>query len=179
MITIQGPQLSHVTYVAANLRLTDQYEFEATLKNAPLQPSLVELVANSIPYAYVALEDGQPIFMYGVLTRSIQPHYGLAWGFGTDRAKRAIPAVGRHIKETLVPLLLRAGLTRVEVRVVQDAKSSARWLTKYMGAQFETNLVDQGTGGETFRQYAWTRTMHNRTQNVLSFPASAGSGHVQ
>lgn len=179
MIRIQGPTLAHVSYVAANLRLTDQYEFEATLRTGLVPETLVNLVADSIPLSYVALDDGQPVFVYGVLVRPLQPHYGVAWGFGTDRARRAIPAVGRHIQTGLIPTLLAAGLTRVEVRVVQDAKSSARWLTKYMGAQFEANLADLGTNGETFMQYAWTRTGHNKTNNVLPATTAAAGGHVR
>lgn len=114
------------------------------------------MVSVSGQLAWAALINSEPVLIFGVFVG--QPaHLGTAWGFGTDKAWRAIPEVSRFIRLGVIPELIDHGMRRVEVRVLASNRSSVAWLSKHMGARFETELADYGANGETFLQLAWTR----------------------
>jgi hypothetical protein len=155
-VEISPVTLSGVTYVSANLRASDVAEFNAIFPlNADAPSLMLATAAKSEPAAYQATIDGQPALVFGVMSDWIMPHYGVAWGWGTDAAWRCIPETGRFIKETVIPQLLEAGIRRVEVRVIASSASSQHWLAHHMGAKFEAEF-QFGFSGDLFRQYSWT-----------------------
>lgn len=141
---------SAVAHITSNLRESDAREFAALFTCSP-----VDVFAQLSGFS-VRL-DGEPIFMFGVARSSAQPHLGVAWGVGTDKAWRAIPVAGRFVREVLIPDLMANGLTRVEVRALATNTAAIVWLVKHMGARFEANLPGLGINGETFAQLSWTR----------------------
>jgi hypothetical protein len=133
--------------------------------------------------SYAAFYRGQPVFVFGTaLPSSDTPHLAVAWGLGTREAHRAIPAIGRFIRNELAPALIRGGIRRVEVRVLANSQASIKWLTDFMGARYEGRLPEFGFNGEPFFQFAWTRS--NNVPNAFPVsterrPSSGDSGACQ
>ena len=161
-VTIFGQSVARVTYIAANLRDRDVVEIRSVRGHVTdIAVGMTDIAVASGPYGFVACLDNQPVLAFGVLVDANVPHLGAAWGYGTDKAWRSIPTVGRFIREHMVPALLKNEVRRVEVRVLADNKSNVSWLADHMGAKLEATLSDYGRNGETFHQFSWTQGMFN------------------
>lgn len=144
--------LRDVSYILANLCEDDERELRLQYADTF---ALTDLAAIAVAgEAWVALADGQPAEACGLARSEISPHLGIAWAFGTDRRRRAIPALTRHIRER-VYYWLRDGVRRVEARAIADHYTAHRWLIG-LGAQ-ALPLPAWGRNGEDFTLFWWTR----------------------
>lgn len=108
---------------------------------------------------YAVYRDGNPEFVFGALQDPNMPHMAQIWGVGTNRCdNELIKDVGQFIKTDFTSELIRNGVRRAEVRVMADNRSSRMWLTRWLGARFETELPNFGRNGETFVQMSWQHT---------------------
>lgn len=147
--------LRDICFVAGNLRPADRREITAMLPaDTHLTAFAAHLFSISAPHAYIADVAGTPAGAFGATT---VPGYnvGQAWAFGTNRFKRAVPAITRYMMNTLGPQLVEQGVTRVEVRSIEGHDLAHRWLTS-LGARAECAMDSYGMSGETFLLYAWT-----------------------
>lgn len=153
MVAIKPATLRDVTFVAANMRDQDWREVYAS---APCDD---RLQAGYLCYAlsrwsYTAWLKDEPVCAFGFAMTHL-PWLGTAWAFGTDRMKRAIPAVSRHGK-AMRQEFIDAGLRRIEVRSLAGHDLAHGWLSA-LDAKREAELPHYGRDGETFILYAWTR----------------------
>ena len=96
---------------------------------APGQAGLLCYEATPKEFCWIACEKGKPVCALGVAPQSpLTPWLWSAWAFGTQRMTRAIPAVSRHIRQTVIPNAIKADATRVEVRSLIDHDVAHRWL---------------------------------------------------
>lgn len=128
------------------------------------------------PRAFIALKDTEPVFAFGYINS--YPHVALVWGFGTDDANKAIPAITKYGREVFLPELFKGGITRLEVRVPSSCAKSAAWLMYNFGARCEcSNLEGLSVTGEPMWQLALTPELFQRKINVqgkqAAFCASA------
>lgn len=156
-VEIKPASNSATTYIAANLREPDVTEFRATFGQLDYSAVMLAATDRSWPFAYTAWVAEQPVFLFGVLSTPEHPHIGVAWGMGTNKAKRAIPGVTRFITQQMIPMLRDRGIRRVEVRAIKSNDFATRWIAEALGAEFEGELPEFGFQGETFLQFAWTK----------------------
>jgi len=99
--------------------------------------------------------DGQPATAFGFSRASVfDPEHWQAWAFGTDRFKRCVPLMTRHIL-TLRPQIERH-CRRLQVISLTWHDIAHRWI-EALGAKREGRLRAYGRGGEDFLIYAWTK----------------------
>lgn len=154
MISIERACSRDVTYVAAHMRDADRREIYCQRADENAHAMAVTMVYTSPVHCYVAFEDGSPVAAFGA--GELHPNMWTAWAFGTRRIRRAIPAVSRHIRDHMIPAILKAGAHRCEVRSIVDHDIAHRWL-EGLGAVREAGLPGYGRNGEDFILFAWRR----------------------
>jgi hypothetical protein len=160
MIELIASTPRDITIVAANMREWDRREFEASARTPAFAgaSSMTEAALichyGSIPWARVALVDGEPVAAFGAAGSAYQPQLRLAWAFGTERFRRAVPAISREV-ESWKPLLVAEGVHRIEARALVGHDLAGRWM-RGLGARREAVLERYGIGGEDFELWAWT-----------------------
>ncbi len=157
-VTIAPATLRDVAYVTANLRPRDRTEILASADLTSGVEAAVIAVETSRQFSWTAIVSGQPVAAFGVAeTTPLTPHIRTAWAFGTNRFRRAVPAISRFASTHWPARLTSQGVRRLEVRALADHDIAHHWLIG-LGAAFEGTLNNYGTAGETFRLYAWTVT---------------------
>lgn len=152
MVEIIPASFRDLSYIAAHIRPEDREEVEC--QTGPLH--YVDLAAMHYrDNANVALVNGNPEAAFGA-SRIAGDHYWTAWMWGTKRIRRAVPAIGHYVRNTMIPELLDRGAMRVEARALATHHSAQRWL-EAMGATRRCDLPCFGMNGESFVLYDWTR----------------------
>ncbi len=155
-VAIAPATLRDVAFVTANLRPQDRTEIFASADIVSQVEAAVIAVEMSRDFCWTAKITGQPVAAFGVAeTSPLTPHIRTAWAFGTDRFRRAVPAISRFATTHWPARLKSDGVRRLEVRALADHDIVHRWLAS-LGAAFEGTLHCYGTAGEAFRLYAWT-----------------------
>lgn len=114
-------------------------------------------------WCWTAWLDGQPRAAFGISALSDrQPHMRTAWAWGTDRFRRCVPEITRHMR-TWPARLYADGVTRVEVRSLKDHDLAHIWLSG-LGARRECEMPGYGVNGETFELWSFARKDY---ENVL------------
>lgn len=108
----------------------------------------------SMPWAAVALLDGEPVAAFGAAGTPLQPQLRVAWAFGTKRFKRCVPAISGEVN-AWKPALMAEGVRRIEARTLVGHDLAGHWMT-YLGAEREGVMRQYGTNGEDFELWAWT-----------------------
>ena len=157
-VTIAPATLRDVAYVTANLRPQDRAEIRASADLASSVEAAVIAVETSRRFCWTVKIAGQPVAAFGVAeTSPLTPHIRTAWAFGTNRFRRAVPAISRFASTYWPARLNSEGVRRLEVRALAEHDIAHRWLIG-LSAAFEGTLNNYGTAGETFRLFAWTNT---------------------
>jgi hypothetical protein len=136
------------------MREWDRREFRATAGNRSMSDAALLCHYASQGFAWVALLDGEPVAAIGVVRSPLMPHLGSAWAFGTQKFKRALPALSRAAR-AFPGLLIADGVRRVEARCLKDHDLAGHWMAS-LGATKECDLECYGAEGETFELWAWT-----------------------
>lgn len=154
-VAIVPATLRDACYVAANMRAADRAEIGAVVSMDEPAAVAAALVASSGDLAWTAHLEGQPVAAFGASI--MLPHVASGWAFGTDRLRRAVPAITRHGLEQLKPTLVARGFVRFEIRTAADHDLSHRWI-EAMGGRLETpEPYAYGRNGELFVTYGWSR----------------------
>lgn len=154
-VTIRPADIRSASYIAANIRDQDKREIRAVYKYQTSCDLATYCLAASPNCAWVFEHLDEPIAIYG-MTQPM-PHIAVGWAFGTDRMRRAIPAMTRHILERGIPSMSARGVHRIEVRSIMDHDISHRWLAKGLGGAFEGVCRAYGRNREDFALYARVR----------------------
>ena len=153
MIDIRPATMRDVSFLAANMREQDWREVHASAPTDDKAEAGI-LCHMASRFAWTVWIKGDPVCAFGFAQMGL-PWLWSAWAFGTDRIKRAIPAVTRFGRETASRMLLDAGARRCEIRSIADHDLAHRWL-QGLGAHRECELPEYGRNGETFVLYSWT-----------------------
>lgn len=153
-IEIGPANLRDASWILAHMRKADQAEVEAL---APTEWSNVGVAGLLVSpgASWIAYLRDDPVFLFGFAPISYAGNVLSAWGLGTDRAGRVIPAVNRWVVEELVDDWIGRGVTRVEARTMVENALAARWLVA-AGARSEGTNRRFGRSGELFEMFAWT-----------------------
>ncbi|MBG6173264.1 hypothetical protein IWQ55_001164 [Labrenzia sp. EL_208] len=101
--------------------------------------------------------DGQPAAAYGFSQAStFDPDHWQAWAFGTDRFRRCVPLITRHL--TRLRPLIEQDCRRLQVIAHCEHDIAHRWIESF-GGQKEGLLRSYGRGGEDYFVYAWIRNI--------------------
>lgn len=153
MIELVASTPRDITIVAANMRDWDRREFDASADYPSATAAALLCHYGSMPWAGVALLNGEPVAAFGAFGSPLQPQLRTAWAFGTDKFRRAVPAIGREV-ESWKPHLVAQGVHRIEARCLAEHDLAGRWLAG-LGATREAVLRRHGRGGEDFELWAW------------------------
>lgn len=138
--------------IVANLRAADRAEVFAQ-RWSESDDALVADTVRNIQVGFVAANDrGRPVAVVGAA--EVLP--GL-WGtamMATDEWPTVALAATRHIRRTLMPLLLARGGHRAECRSLSTHAEAHRWLRR-LGFVREAVMPCAGRNRETFHLYAW------------------------
>lgn len=155
-VEIAPATLRDVAFVTANLRPRDRREIAASAELSCRVEAAVIAVEASRGWCWTAKIGGQPVAAFGVAeTSPLTPHIRTAWAFGTDRFRRAVPAISRFATAHWPARLRQEAVRRLEVRAIAGDDNVHSWLAG-LGAEPEGALKCYGTGGETFHLWSWT-----------------------
>ena len=144
------------SFIAANMRPQDFAEigclwerFDSRMLGIAAMRSAVDGMAWSVWY------DGQPAAAYGFShAAAFDPEHWQAWAFGTERFRRCVPLITRHLKS--IRLIVERDCRRLQVITHTEHDIAHGWITA-MGAEREGLLRSYGRNGEDFFVYSWTR----------------------
>lgn len=157
-VEIREGNLRDICFVAANLRDQDRREIFATaLLESGSQAGAMSFLT-SPGFCWTAWIDGQPVAAFGVSQGNPvhQPHLRYAWAYGTDKFKRATPAITRFCVQEWPKRLIAEGVTRVEIRSIADHDLAHKWL-KSIRAKHEADMPNYGVNGESFQLWSWRK----------------------
>lgn len=153
------PTWRDLLHICENLRDIDRRECEAVRHDAsPI--ALARELYMSWPLAFLAriafaVAPVEPVAML-LLTPTGAGQINAAL-LATPRFGEVAKALTRHMLRDVRPMLLAAGVRRMECRTLAEHVEARRWL-RFLGAIEETQIPDGGKSGETFVQYAWRKS---------------------
>lgn len=144
------------SFIAANMRDEDFREIACLWKDWDTRALGVCALETAVPgMVWSVWYDGQPAAAYGFSRASaFDPEHWQAWAFGTDRFRRCVPLITRHLTD-LRPVVERE-CRRLQVISHKDHDIAHRWI-RTLGGKREGILRYYGRGGEDFCLYAWVR----------------------
>lgn len=146
-----------LTFVSANMDAMDRREIMCQVREESGTVIGLGSFVSSPRWRWVAFLGDEPVAAFGVANNEdFNPNIGHAWLFGTRKKRRSIPAVTRFATTKWPELLKGAGLSRLEVRALEEHVQARRWI-EACGAEYDCHLPYWGKNGETFIQYAWTK----------------------
>ncbi len=157
-VEIREGNLRDICFVAANLRDQDRREVFATAQlESGTQAGAISFLTSQ-GFCWTAWIDDQPVAAFGVSygNPQYQPHIRYGWAYGTDRFKRATPAITRFCIKNWPRRLIAEGVTRVEIRSIADHDLAHKWLAS-IRARKEAVMPNFGVNGETFELWAWLK----------------------
>lgn len=160
--------LRDLTYIAANMRPEDWREIECQFPEGITSFEIAAL-AGQFGEAWVATSSSQPVAAFGAapLTYNVLS----VWAWGTKGMRRAIPAIGRFLRDERAPDWIASGVTRLEARSIAGHHSAHRWMTS-LGATSQP-CPEWGRRGEDFILFSWTRAKDWDQTNVLFLDAQS------
>jgi RimJ/RimL family protein N-acetyltransferase len=153
-VTIRPANLRDACFIASKMRQADHDEIAAVFKFTNAAQVAAVLLDQSPGLAFCAYLKGEPVACFGVA--HVNAAICSGWAYGTDRIKRAIPAVTDYAVRAVAPLLIAAGYLRLEVKTDITHDLSHRWL-EGMGFSKEGVMRSYGFNGEHFALYAITK----------------------
>ncbi|WP_298986396.1 hypothetical protein [uncultured Roseibium sp.] len=144
------------SFIAANMRPEDYREIACLWQNWDTRALGICAMETAVPgWVWSVWYQGQPAAAFGFSRASaFDPDFWQAWAFGTDRFRRCVPLMTRHI------LNLRPEIEkhcrRLQVISYKNHDLAHGWI-EALGAEREGLLRSYGRGGEDFYMYAWTR----------------------
>lgn len=134
-----------VAYVAARMRGTDREEILATSFSDDPVEAVHKLAV--IPHIGVTIWKDAPIVACGaVLTH---PNVASMYLFATERWPEVVLETTRFGRKTLIPLLYRAGVHRLQAVSLATHTEAHDWMASF-GAHIEGRMRNYGKNGEEF-----------------------------
>lgn len=157
-VEIREATLRDCCFIGANLREHDRREVFATARLESGTQAGAMSFLTSPGFCWTAWLDNQPVAAFGISQGNpqYQPHLRYGWAFGTERFKRAAPAITRFCIREWPRRLIAEGVTRVEIRSIADHDIAHRWLAG-IRAHHEADMPNYGVNGETFQLWSWRK----------------------
>jgi hypothetical protein len=153
MIKVIPATLRDVSFIAANMRARDHEEI-AGLSYHFNGEELARRCLIDPRFAFVAVEDGNPIAAFGV--GEVTANNWQAWAFGTNRMTRAIPKMSDKGQEVIAAIKALGG-NRIEARSHWRHTQAHSWLVRLFGARRVAVLTAYGREGDDY--YLFERIM--------------------
>lgn len=153
MITIRDATLRDVSYVTANLATADRREVMCQVPDGTKTHELAYALLHSGD-AFCAFMDDLPVAAFG--TSPITVSCCSIWMLGTMHARRAVPAITRHMMDVHGEVILDRGTVSMEARSIVDHHEAHRWMVR-CGAVRVDPAYPFGKNGEMFYTFRWTR----------------------
>lgn len=153
MITIQPATLRDISYVTANLAPDDRREVMCQVPDGSKTYELAYALLHSGD-AFCALIDDLPVAAFG--TSPITVACYSVWMVGTKHARRAVPAITRHMMNDHGQVILDRGAQSMEARSIAGHHRAHRWMVR-CGAVRVDPPYPFGKNGEMFYTFRWTR----------------------
>lgn len=157
-MTLEPPTLAAIQHIVSNLRDRDRLEIDMAALD-PFDPNRIAGQLFGVWWyrgliGQVVRVNGEPAALL-VLARSA-PHSIDASFVATPAWASVAARFTRHCVANLRPMVLAAGIRRIECRAWEGHSDARRWLA-WFGAKEECRIPGWGRDGETFIQYAWSR----------------------
>lgn len=144
------------SFIAANMRDEDHLEIACLWKRWDTRALGICALETAVSdMVWSAWHDGQPAAAYGFSHASaFDPDHWQAWAFGTDRFKRCVPQITRHLNR-IRPIVER-DCRRLQVISYRAHDLAHDWIESF-GGRREGLLRSYGRGGEDFVVFSWIR----------------------
>lgn len=158
MSKITGIEPHSLHHILENLRPEDKEEIEAVRGEdfdrwrCALQ--LNQLAATLEGWTFWRADTGEPVSVLGAY--EMTPVVAGCWAFGTTGWPYVVRGMTRHIRKTMIPLLLERGFHRAECRALAKRVDTRVWLTS-LGWKAEAALSEFGVRHEEFTLFAWLK----------------------
>ncbi|CTQ53132.1 hypothetical protein LP7551_01653 [Roseibium album] len=145
-----------VSFVAANMRTEDLREISCLWKDWDTRTLGICALETAVPgMVWSIWYEGQPAAAYGFSRASaFDPDHWQAWAFGTDKFKRCVPLITRHLN-SLRPVI-EEDCRRLQVLTLSDHDIAHGWI-EALGGKKEGVLRSYGRDHESFCVYAWVQ----------------------
>ncbi len=156
---IEPPCTRDVAYVGAYMRQRDRDEFIALTHFASygeLVFSLIERFA-SHPDVFV-VHDEEPVAVGGMILH--RPNVATLLFFATDKFAAVGRPFTRFVKKQLFRTYVERGVHRIEAQALADYGEVRSWLN-VLGLTAEATMPGFGRDGQTYIQYAWTKSVRS------------------
>jgi hypothetical protein len=153
--SIEPANLRDITYVAANMRISDLKELSCQVpENWTASHIGGFCLEASNGLAFIGKYNGQPVVAFGL--SPITPNYKVmsAWMFGVNRMERFLPLVAMFWATKIIPQCIESGMTRIEARSLNEDDTISSFF-RSMGARQVDVLEDFGGLGVDFTLYTW------------------------
>lgn len=152
-ITIDPLTLRVATWVAANMCAKDEAEIMCQMPpgSTKSDAGIACFFSTQAEWMWDAAIDASPVACFGLSPMTVTTWLG--WAYGTDRMRRALPAISRHFLSQ-ERRLLDAGCRRIEVRTMKGHDEAHLWIAR-LGGKHRLDLPDAGRNGETFELWSW------------------------
>lgn len=161
-IRVRPMNLHDLSYITAWLREPDHNEVFSQRHDVNELHLAYELMQYATKYGHVVMDGYYPIAAFGAVEWSANVYTG--WSFGTNKYLYAVPTITRFIVRS-IPLFLRRGLQRFEVRALNSHPDAHRFLQRLGGTPYV--LDSYGKNGEDFVLYSWSRKRIEEIYHVL------------
>lgn len=145
MIECAFPTLETISYIVTHLRERDREEISATAYDKTL--SKVAAMAMEAPgHKQAFLLDGEPVFVAGLIPAGDQCVQ--AWGFGTDKAHRAMLTATRYSRKVISKLVKAGEVNRIQAMCLESV-APIEWL-RAIGLHYSIPIGPMGSEGKPF-----------------------------
>jgi hypothetical protein len=161
---LSPPDLPSLQHICRNLRERDRIEAEASVRvfdPDQIAMSLLNGWRHAGAFGQVASLGDEPVALLNLIWAS--PVACHAEMLATDRWGEIAGPFARNCIRKIKPLVVKAGIRRIECRTWDGHDDARRWL-EWFGAREECRISHWGKNGETFIQYGWTADVHEQPE---------------
>jgi hypothetical protein len=152
MIEFVRPTVEMVESIAADMRQADANEVWASNHHTPLESMMKGWEASD--FSTVAMCDGEPLVMIGLVKRDVLSGSGVVWMLGANRAMKYKKEFFRQTKPVIDEMLTIC--PRLCNMVHGKNTSSVQWL-KWLGFTID-DPIPYGPDGELFHRFYLERS---------------------
>jgi hypothetical protein len=147
---INDARYSDLKFIGGWLSKEDKRELSLTRDVADIDGLALDAFAS--PIKKVAWDGLFPIMAFGVKLYELEHDTALVWGFKSEEGYRAIRAVTKYIRHTIIPELRAIGVRHAVCLVHPENRSSQKWLA-HLGFQLRATYQGIGTRREDLLLY--------------------------
>ena len=157
-IEVRDATYTDVVYVARRMRTIDRkemYAFDRAVDPERMARRLVEWSR----FQWCAHLGWEPVAIISAVEE--MPTQWRVGMFASDRWPRVALNCTLFFRQVVYPTLEALGCNRAECRSLISHTDAHRWL-ELLGAKREGIVTDVGLSRDTYVQFAWTRTVHEK-----------------